>query len=147
MQSYYRGVMGGIIVYDVTNRSSFDTLPDWIKKIKENSGNAIILIVGNKCDMIYLRGVQTEEGTALAQKYKVAFLETSALENTNVEEAFTMIIREIIQAFKLGNKISSSETPTTAPAEVLKAPSPSSQTISLTQTQSEPEPPKQKCPC
>jgi GTPase SAR1 family protein len=141
MQSYYRNVMGAVIVYDITNRTSFDELPGWISKIQENSSNAVILLVGNKSDMIYLRAVQTDEGISVAKKFHMAFMETSALESTNVDEAFKTIIKEIIHVHKLGTKISSSETPTVT--ETISAP------ISITQTQPEPvhQAGKQKCAC
>jgi Ras-related protein Rab-1A len=87
--SYYRGSNGIIIVYDITDRDSFEHVNYWMKEIDRlASPDVCRLLVGNKTDLASKRIVSTEEGQALAAQYGVAFLETSAQENSNVEEAF-----------------------------------------------------------
>lgn len=87
--SYYRGSNGVIIVYDVTDRESFDQVSFWMKEVDRlASPDVCRLLVGNKIDLTDKRAVTTEEGQALANQYGVAFLETSARDNQNVEEAF-----------------------------------------------------------
>ena len=87
--SYYRGSNGVIIVYDVTDRESFDHVNFWMKEVDRlASPDVCRLLVGNKTDLTDKRAVTTEEGQALATQYGVAFLETSARDNQNVEQAF-----------------------------------------------------------
>ena len=81
--SYYRGAHGIIIVYDVTDRDSFD-----------NPGVCKIL-VGNKCDMEEIRKVSTDEGAELARHFEIPFLETSAKNSINVEQSFITMSKEI----------------------------------------------------
>ena len=85
--------MGALIIYDITSRRSFDNALDWLTRLKENSQeDIVILLVGNKTDLVDLREVSTQEGANFAQKHQLAFLETSALDSNNVEMAFTTII-------------------------------------------------------
>ena len=87
--SYYRGSNGIILVYDVTNRDSFEHISYWMQEVDRlASADVCRLIVGNKSDLSGKRVVSTEDGKALAQQYGVNFLETSAKDNSNVEEMF-----------------------------------------------------------
>lgn len=88
---------GVLIVYDVTERSSFDALNFWMKSYKENSEEgSVCLIIGNKIDLKEKRVVSFEEGNNLAIKYNVHFIETSAKNSTNVSEAFLNVTKEIL---------------------------------------------------
>lgn len=88
--SYYRGSNGVIIVYDVTDRESFEHVDFWMKEVDRlASPDVCRLLVGNKTDLTDKRAVTKEEGEALAAKYGVAFLETSARDSQNVDQAFT----------------------------------------------------------
>lgn len=74
----------------------------WLKELKDHAdSNIVIMLVGNKCDLKHLRAVTTEEGSAFAEANGLSFIETSALDSTNVEGAFRSILSEI---FKLGSK-------------------------------------------
>src|SRR3990167_1127539 len=89
--SYYRGAHGIIVVYDVTDQKSFDNIKKWLKEIDTFAGGAVQkLLVGNKCDLVNERTVTTEQGKALAQDLNIPFVETSAKDSTNVEDAFMM---------------------------------------------------------
>ena len=77
---------GILIVYDVTERSSFDALTFWLKSYKENAeSGSVCLVIGNKIDLKDKRVVSTEEGKNIAQQYGVHFIETSAKDAINVE--------------------------------------------------------------
>jgi Ras-related protein Rab-1A len=92
--SYYRGSNGIILVYDVTNRDSFDHISYWMQEVDRlASADVCRLIVGNKSDLTDKRVVTTQEGEALAQQYGISFLETSARDNTNVDEMFTAMAK------------------------------------------------------
>ena len=90
--SYYRGSNGIIVVYDVTDRQSFDHVAYWMKEIDRlASPDVCRLLVGNKSDLSEKRVVSTEEGQALANQHGVPFLETSARESLNVDSLFNQM--------------------------------------------------------
>jgi len=94
--AYYRGAMGILLVYDITNEKSFDNIKTWIQNIKQHASEDVEkMILGNKCDMEDKRHISTEQGQRLAAEHGVEFMETSAKSNINVEEAFVMIARKI----------------------------------------------------
>lgn len=87
--SYYRGSNGIILVYDVTDRESFEHINYWMKEIDRLATPDVCrLLVGNKIDLEDKRAVTTEEGKALADQYGVVFIETSAKDNNNIESTF-----------------------------------------------------------
>eukprot|EP00600_Ochromonadales_sp_CCMP1393_P002524 CAMPEP_0174981362 /NCGR_PEP_ID=MMETSP0004_2-20121128/15846_1 /TAXON_ID=420556 /ORGANISM="Ochromonas sp., Strain CCMP1393" /LENGTH=204 /DNA_ID=CAMNT_0016233095 /DNA_START=44 /DNA_END=658 /DNA_ORIENTATION=+ len=87
--SYYKGAQGILLVYDVTDRNSFQSVRTWMEQIKEHCEvNVNTVLVGNKCDLEDKRLVKFEEGRALAEEYEINFYETSAKKNVNVEKAF-----------------------------------------------------------
>lgn len=103
--AYYRGANGALIVYDITNQESFDNLEKWFKEIENQGENGCInILIGNKCDLNHLRQVETATGRAFAEKHNVPFMETSALDSTNVDEAFTTLLKEIYKTQSRKNK-------------------------------------------
>ncbi|CAD8063141.1 unnamed protein product [Paramecium primaurelia] len=96
--AYYRGAIGAVLVYDITNKQSFDAVERWIQEVRENADkDIVIMIIGNKSDLKHLRAIRQESGQDLAQMYKVAFMEASAQDGSNVDQAFTQIIQQIYQ--------------------------------------------------
>jgi len=94
--AYYRGAMGIMLVYDITNEKSFDNIKNWIRNIEEHaSADVEKMILGNKCDMNDRRQVSRERGEQLAIEYGIKFMETSAKASINVEEAFFTLARDI----------------------------------------------------
>jgi len=94
--AYYRGAMGILLVYDVTDEQSFQNIRNWIRNIEQHAADNVdkILIV-NKCDMTSEKVVDTARGQALADEYNIKFFETSAKANINVVESFTAIAMDI----------------------------------------------------
>ncbi|KAH7934893.1 hypothetical protein HPB52_001876 [Rhipicephalus sanguineus] len=91
--AYYRGAMGFILMYDVTNEESFNSVQDWVTQIKTYSwDNAQVILVGNKCDMEDERVVSAERGRQLADQLGLEFFETSAKENVNVKAVFERLV-------------------------------------------------------
>lgn len=88
ISSFYRLAVGAIIVYDVSNRESFESIPQWIEEIKEHA-NPQIMIVGNKSDKE--RQVTLEEAKNFAYKNKVLYYEVSAKNGTNIKESFELL--------------------------------------------------------
>ncbi|KAH6822200.1 Rab GTPase-like A1I protein [Perilla frutescens var. hirtella] len=96
--SYYRGALGALLVYDITRRSTFESLRKWLKELREfGSPEMVVVLVGNKSDLSRSREVNLEDGQSLAQLEDLSFMETSAKENLNVEDAFLQMINRIYQ--------------------------------------------------
>eukprot|EP01066_Platyproteum_vivax_P020881 Platyproteum_vivax@DN8832_c0_g1_i1.p1 len=94
--AYYRGAVGALLVYDISKRTSFENVERWLKELRDHADpNIVILLVGNKSDLKHLRAVGQEESAAYAEREGLAFIETSALDSTNVETAFHRILTEI----------------------------------------------------
>ncbi|KAK2642196.1 hypothetical protein Ddye_023959 [Dipteronia dyeriana] len=94
--AYYRGAVGALLVYDITKRQTFDNVQRWLRELRDHAdSNIVIMMAGNKSDLNHLRAVQEEDGHSLAEREGLSFLETSALEATNIEKAFQTILTEI----------------------------------------------------
>mmetsp|Transcript_1744 Transcript_1744/g.4121 ORF Transcript_1744/g.4121 Transcript_1744/m.4121 type:complete len:215 (+) Transcript_1744:137-781(+) len=106
--AYYRGAVGALLVYDISKKPTFENVERWLKELKDHAdSNIVIMLVGNKCDLKHLRAVQTDEGSAFSATHGLSFIETSALDSTNVNEAFTKILTEIyriVGSKKMENK-------------------------------------------
>lgn len=89
-RSYYRGADGCLLVYDISNRRSFDSLSMWLSEAKQNSNNPnlVILMIGNKADLEANRQVGREEAQQFAEANQLTFLELSAKNHSEVEDAF-----------------------------------------------------------
>mmetsp|Transcript_6216 Transcript_6216/g.5338 ORF Transcript_6216/g.5338 Transcript_6216/m.5338 type:complete len:220 (+) Transcript_6216:23-682(+) len=98
--TYYRGAHGIIIVYDVTNRDSFDNVRQWLQEIDNFASESVNkLLIGNKCDLEEQRVVTHEEGIELSKKFDMPFLEVSAKNSTHVDTTFNTIASEIQTRF------------------------------------------------
>ncbi|OMO69613.1 Small GTPase superfamily [Corchorus capsularis] len=94
--SYYRGAHGIIIVYDVTDQESFNNVKQWLNEIdRYASDNVNKLLVGNKCDLTANKVVSYETAKAFADEVGIPFMETSAKDSTNVEQAFMAMAASI----------------------------------------------------
>ncbi|KAK4356776.1 hypothetical protein RND71_022386 [Anisodus tanguticus] len=100
--AYYRGAFGALVVYDISRRTTFDSIPRWLDELKNDQLRAAHsdttvarMLVGNKRDLENIRAVSVEEGKSLAESEGMFFMETSALDSTNVNKAFEIVIREI----------------------------------------------------
>ncbi|MQM16064.1 hypothetical protein Taro_049020 [Colocasia esculenta] len=94
--AYYRGAYGALLVYDVTKPTTFENVSRWLKELRDHAdSNIVIMLIGNKTDLKHLRAVATEDAQSFAEREGISFVETSALDATNVEKAFQMILTEI----------------------------------------------------
>ncbi|KAK7852048.1 ras-related protein raba5d [Quercus suber] len=131
--AYYRGAVGALIVYDISRRSTFESIARWLDELKmlafgftgtsspanqfwnhvqllqsHSDTTVAMMLVGNKCDLENIRAVSVEEGTTLAEAEGLFFMETSALDSTNVKKAFEIVIREIYN--NVSRKVLNSDT-------------------------------------
>ncbi|MEE6477717.1 hypothetical protein FKM82_011600 [Ascaphus truei] len=97
-QSYYRSAHGAIIAYDITRRQTFDSVTHWIHEAeKYGAANLMLMLIGNKSDLLEKRQILFEEACTLAENHGLlAVLETSAKESRNVNEVFLLMAKELI---------------------------------------------------
>jgi small GTP-binding protein len=111
MHSYYRGAVGALLVYDIAKHATYVNVTRWLKELRDHAdSNIVIMLVGNKSDLKHLRAVPTEEAKAFSSELSftssvqlsadfwlsaengLSFIETSALDASNVESAFQTIL-------------------------------------------------------
>jgi len=94
--NYYRGANGIVVVYDVTDPESFNSVTRWLQEIERNVGMGVHkMLVGNKCDLTMKRKVDKAEAQAFADKMEIPYVETSAKNGTNVENVFMELSNRI----------------------------------------------------
>ncbi|KAJ5077872.1 ras-related protein rab-5c [Anaeramoeba ignava] len=124
---YYRGSAAAIVVFDVTDRNSFETSKKWVKElITEVSKDILVIVVGNKVDLEHKRSVQIEEAEEYTKEKGLIYIETSAKTGLGISELFKLIAKRLTE-FTVG------------PVE-----KPSNNTIKITQ---QTKPPKRKRRC
>lgn len=96
-KAYYRNAVGVILVFDITERKSFDDLPSWLNDVHALCDpNAVIQLIGNKCDLGSQRVVTLAEAEQFAEHHHMQYLETSAKAGQNVREAFVRVATTIM---------------------------------------------------
>uniref|UniRef100_A0A7S0V162 Uncharacterized protein n=1 Tax=Polytomella parva TaxID=51329 RepID=A0A7S0V162_9CHLO len=98
--AYYRGAMGILLVYDVTDEASFNNIRNWMRNIEQHASDCVNkILVGNKSDMASSApaAVPYSRGKELADEFNIPFFETSAKENINVNEVFMTIAKDVLQ--------------------------------------------------
>lgn len=98
-KSYYHGSHGIVIVYDITDRKTFDKVRDWMEQIQQADVNEETcyckILIGNKSDLSESREVSIQEGEQLAREYDIPFMETSAKDSLNVDNLFYTMATEM----------------------------------------------------
>ena len=90
---YYRGAVGALLVYDIAKHLTYENVERWLRELRDHAdSNIVIMLVGNKSDLRHLRAVPTDEAKSFAETNNLSFIETSALDSTNVETAFHNIL-------------------------------------------------------
>ena len=102
-RSYYKNSVCACVVYDITNRNSFDNIRSWIEDCKKHSPKTVFLVlIGNKNDLESSRKVSYDEGEDFAKKYGMLFYETSAKTGKNINEVFMNSCSEIAKKINNG---------------------------------------------
>lgn len=116
ISSYYRGAHGVLIVYNVTDRESFNNVRKWLNEVNQSlEAQVPILLVGTKNDLQNHRMVSLEEGQKLADSLGIKLIETSAKSNINIEESFYELAQQIKNKHDRGLKISSTQSKSISP--------------------------------
>ena len=132
--AYYRGAVGALLVYDISKHITYENVARWLKELRDHAdSNIVIMLVGNKSDLRHLRAVPTEEAKAFASENSLFFIETSALDASNVELAFQNILTgclgsplsaDFIEIYRIvSSKVLDQENPTTfgpRPGQIIK---------------------------
>lgn len=103
-RAYYRNSVGGLLLFDITNRRSFQNVHEWLEEARSHvqPHSIVFLLVGHKCDLEAQRQVSRQEAEKLAAAYGMRYVETSARDAINVERAFTELTRDIFELVKNG---------------------------------------------
>lgn len=102
-RSYYRGAIGALLVYDITNADSFDNLPSWLKdSLDATNQNIGLVLVGNKVDLEGERQVDMNDAKEFAKENNLLFLETSAKNGQNIEKIFQILSEQILAKIEAG---------------------------------------------
>jgi Ras-related protein Rab-1A len=104
--SYLANSGAGILVFDVTDRESFNNIKNWYREIRKDApSNIFLILAGNKIDLKDSREVSHSEGKALAEELGISYIETSAKTGENINEAFKMLALQLIQRYVKGEEI------------------------------------------
>ena len=99
--NYYRDAKGALIVYDITDRKSFDKVVSWIKELKDQADkNIVIIVAGNKCDMERDRQINKADAQEFCRKLQIRHFDTSAKNGNGVDDVFQELATLIFQANK-----------------------------------------------
>jgi Ras-related protein Rab-1A len=97
--AYYKGAHGIILVFDITDRDTFNNISSWLGEIRKHAGpNVVRLLVGNKCDLDSDRKVTQREAKEFAESQGMTYIETSAKARINVDEAFMTLTKQVYEA-------------------------------------------------
>ena len=98
--AYYKGSKGALVVYDITQKKSFENIEKWVNDLKAAGDPKItIILIGNKNDLDDKRQVSKDQGEEKARSFGCAFLETSAYSGDNIDKAFNLMVKEIYEKF------------------------------------------------
>ncbi|XP_074267645.1 ras-related protein RABA4d-like [Silene latifolia] len=119
--AYYRGAVGAMLVYDMSKRQSFDHIARWLEELRGHADkNIVIMLISNKCDLASLRAVPIEDAKEFAERENLFFMETSALDSTNVETAFLTALTEIYRTVHKKTLSATGDIDTIGNASLLK---------------------------
>uniref|UniRef100_A0A8B9QJ84 Ras-related protein Rab-25 n=1 Tax=Apteryx owenii TaxID=8824 RepID=A0A8B9QJ84_APTOW len=92
--AYYRGAVGALVVFDITKHQTYEAVERWLKELYDHAeATIVVMLVGNKTDLAQAREVPAEEAKMFADSKGLLFAETSALDSTNVEQAFETVLK------------------------------------------------------
>ena len=109
--AYYKGAKGALIVYDTTQKTSYENINKWMVEIKDKASKDMkLMIIGNKTDLKDSRQVETNEALQKAKDLEASLMETSAKDGSNVKEAFYDLLKEMYREIKKKIEVVESQT-------------------------------------
>ena len=106
-KAYFRNAVGVILVFDITERKTFDDVNNWLSDVHTLCDpSAVVMLIGNKGDLAASRVVTIAEAENFAKHHQLKYLETSARNGDNVKDAFTRVATEIYRKDKSAPSIS-----------------------------------------
>ena len=120
-KSLYNGALGALLVYDISQKSSINNIDKWISDLKNyGNKNISIILIGNKSDLNNKREISKEEGLKLSEIFNINFIETSAFNGDNINEAFFKLVENIydIQNNNIDSEILMDNCPPTPPQDI-----------------------------
>jgi small GTP-binding protein len=119
-KAYFRGAFGVILVFDITDRKSFDSLPRWLRDARtEADPHCTVMLVGNKSDLASTRTVSPEEAADFARTHELTYVETSALDGTGIENVFHKTAQDLLRKVTAG-QLAPGTTPATGAVTVTR---------------------------
>ena len=104
-KNYYKGAHGIILIYDVTDKKTYENVKAWIEQIREEvSDNVTIILVGNKIDDLEGRKVKKEEGEKAAKEFGLSFFECSAKTGENIDLIFNELVKRTVEQFSKSDR-------------------------------------------
>ena len=98
--AYYKGAKGAFIVYDITSKTTFDSVDKWIQDLNlYGDKNVTLLLIGNKSDLEEKRIIKKEDGEEKAKSFGLGFIETSACTGDNIDKAFETLLIEVCNKY------------------------------------------------
>uniref|UniRef100_A0A8C0B8J7 Ras-related protein Rab-25 n=1 Tax=Buteo japonicus TaxID=224669 RepID=A0A8C0B8J7_9AVES len=123
--AYYRGAVGALVVFDITKHQTYNVVDRWLKELYDHAeASIVVMLVGNKTDLTQAREVPMEEAKMFADNNGLLFVETSALDSTNVEQAFETILKEIFHKVQKQKQRSSQSNTVSLASETLASTAP-----------------------
>ena len=99
-KNYYKGAHGIVLIYDITDKKTFENVRNWVKQIKEEvSDKVCIILVGNKIDLEQKRVVSMEEGKKMAEQFDLMFFECSCKTGVNINDAFQELVEKTVENY------------------------------------------------
>ncbi|KAH8420303.1 hypothetical protein KR009_009008, partial [Drosophila setifemur] len=97
--AFYRDAMGFLLIFDLTSEKSFLETENWLAQLRTHAyaEDADVVLCGNKCDLLQMRVVSREQVLALARRYRLPYIETSACTGTNVQEAVDLLVGRVME--------------------------------------------------
>lgn len=102
-RSYYKGSCIVLLVYDMTNIDSFNSIEKWLEDILETTNSPYTILVGNKSDLLSAKVVSTDDAIKLAKKHGLTFVETSAKNSESIEDMFMTATKVILDKIQTGS--------------------------------------------
>jgi small GTP-binding protein len=102
-RAYFRNALAVILVFDITDRKSFDCLPRWLRDARaEADPHCTVILIGNKADLSPTRVVSIDEAEDFARTHDLTYVEASALDGTNIDTAFQRAAQDLLRKLATG---------------------------------------------